>query len=82
MLLICFFLFLAIQCEPPTEISNGAIQIPNEIVVGSAIHYTCNPGYKMVGPNSLTCSPNGQYDALPPSCEGKSILSTETLAKE
>lgn len=53
------------------EISNGVMQIPKEIIVGSEVRYKCNPGYKMVGPKALTCSANGQYDALPPSCERK-----------
>lgn len=61
--------FSAIQCEPPTEISNGVVQVPKEIVVGSLVQYTCNPGFGMMGPKTLTCSANGQYDALPPSCE-------------
>lgn len=65
------FSFSAIQCEPPVEISNGALQVPKEIVVGSVVQYTCNPGYKMIGPNILTCSANGQFDALPPACERK-----------
>lgn len=63
----------AIQCEPPIEIRNGVVQIPKEIIVGASVTYICNDGYKLVGPNTLTCSPNGQYDGLPPSCEGKMV---------
>lgn len=65
------FFIAAIQCEPPAEILNGVLKIPKEIIVGAVVTYTCNVGYKLIGPNSLTCSANGQYDALPPSCERK-----------
>lgn len=60
------------MCEPPTEIPNGVIENPNnETLFGSTVEYECKTGYKLVGPKVLTCLANGQYDALPPTCQGK-----------
>lgn len=74
---VYLFLFVvtAIQCEPPIEIAHGVMQIPTDTLYGSEVKYTCNVGFKMLGPNKITCLANGQYDSLPPSCERKFILS-------
>ncbi|XP_018571372.1 uncharacterized protein LOC108911033 [Anoplophora glabripennis] len=71
-----------VQCEPPTEIANGALEMPsNDTIFGSIVHYVCNAGYRLVGPNNVTCLANGQYDALPPTCqeEPTTPLVTEIL---
>lgn len=63
--------YLAIQCEPPAEIINGLFNITEtEIVFGTTIQYTCNSGFKLFGPSQITCTSNGQYDHLPPHCQG------------
>ncbi|CAH1170006.1 unnamed protein product [Phaedon cochleariae] len=59
-----------IQCEVPNEIANGIIRMPNDTFYGSVIEFSCNMGYKLIGPNTITCLANGQYDSLPPTCEG------------
>jgi hypothetical protein len=68
-----FFLISAIQCEPPREIENGKYESStNETTFGSVIQYTCKFGYRLIGPKSINCLANGQYDALPPKCQGTS----------
>lgn len=68
-----------VQCEPPLEITNGILQLPNnDTYYGSTVNYICNPGYKLVGPNKITCMANGQYDSFPPSCEEDPALTSTT----
>nr|CAH7713270.1 unnamed protein product [Callosobruchus chinensis] len=68
-----------IHCEAPLEITNGITRTPNETVYGSVVQYNCNSGYRLVGPSTITCMANGQYDALPPTCEPEmSTTNTET----
>ncbi|XP_049819681.1 sushi, von Willebrand factor type A, EGF and pentraxin domain-containing protein 1 isoform X2 [Aethina tumida] len=68
-----------ILCEPPTEIPNGVIENPNnETLFGSTVEYECKTGYKLVGPKVLTCLANGQYDALPPTCQEEVTTTTTT----
>ncbi|KAJ8962939.1 hypothetical protein NQ314_005656 [Rhamnusium bicolor] len=71
-----------IYCEPPSEILNGMMEIPsNDTIFGSVIHYTCKSGFILIGPNTITCLANGQYDALPPTCQEEAttpVIVTET----
>lgn len=74
--LIILLYFPAVQCEPPSEIANGVLEIPsNDTMFGSIVFYTCSTGYKLVGPKNITCLANGQYDALPPTCQGDYMIS-------
>ena len=36
--------------------------------VGTKLSWTCSAGYKMIGPNLITCLPNGEWDVEAPSC--------------
>ncbi|XP_044269189.1 uncharacterized protein LOC123014242 isoform X1 [Tribolium madens] len=66
-----------VQCEPPLEIENGKFESPtNETLFGSVIEYKCKFGYKLIGPKTITCLANGQYDALPPKCQAEALAST------
>ncbi|KAJ8924654.1 hypothetical protein NQ315_000805, partial [Exocentrus adspersus] len=63
-----------VQCEPPMEVLNGVLEIPsNDTMFGSVVYYSCNIGYKLIGPKNITCLANGQYDALPPTCQEELI---------
>ncbi|CAH0548073.1 unnamed protein product [Brassicogethes aeneus] len=69
-----------IMCEPPVEIPHGVMETTNnnETMFGTTVEYTCKPGFNLVGPKTLTCLGNGQYDALPPTC--KEDVTTTTTA--
>ncbi|XP_074031901.1 uncharacterized protein isoform X2 [Leptinotarsa decemlineata] len=67
----------AIQCEPPAnQITNGIMRIPNDTLHGSVIEFSCHLGYKLIGPDTITCLSNGQYDYPPPTCQE---IATTTL---
>ncbi|XP_017779814.1 PREDICTED: uncharacterized protein LOC108565063 isoform X2 [Nicrophorus vespilloides] len=69
----------AITCRPPVEITNGSIKISNSaFIFGTIIEYSCNPGFKLIGSNVLTCLENGQYDVVPPTCQEEIITTTPT----
>lgn len=68
-----FMFYLAIHCETPSSIANGIFttsSLTNSTVFGTVVEYTCNKGYKILGPNEITCLPNGQYNRVPPVCQG------------
>ncbi|KAF7263969.1 hypothetical protein GWI33_000807 [Rhynchophorus ferrugineus] len=68
-----------VQCEYPFEVENGFIDVPNnDTSYGSVISYDCSPGYRLLGPNKLTCMANGQYDSVPPVCEEDPALTSTT----
>lgn len=62
----------AVECAPPVQIQNGFVEATsNNTVFGTKVKYTCESGFKIIGPSVLTCLASGQYDAVPPSCIGK-----------
>lgn len=64
--------FSAVECAPPLQIQNGFLEATsNSTVFGTKVKYTCESGFKILGPSVLTCLASGQYDAVPPSCIGE-----------
>lgn len=67
----CFNFHVAVRCSPPGDIANGGFTVSNkELIFGTIVEYSCKNGYKMVGSRTLTCLANGQYDVVPPVCQG------------
>ncbi|GLV45530.1 uncharacterized protein CBL_02550 [Carabus blaptoides fortunei] len=77
----------AIHCEVPSNIANGRFtttSLLNSTIFGTLVEYTCNTGYKILGPKEITCLPNGQYNSLPPVCQEDpttSVTTPVTIAK-
>lgn len=40
---------------------------------GAKAEYSCNKGYKLVGPNERTCDRNGQWTGATPNCTRRFI---------
>ncbi|XP_065554657.1 complement receptor type 2-like isoform X1 [Lathamus discolor] len=63
-----------IPCEPPPDIPNGKHtgKLLDEFLFGTAVTYTCNPGYPLHGEPSIYCTTldgqNGVWSGPPPSC--------------
>ncbi|KAI8484967.1 hypothetical protein Bbelb_373740, partial [Branchiostoma belcheri] len=51
------------QCPILTEPTNGTMSGENVLT------FTCNTGYNLVGPSTLTCLEDGTWDGSPPTCE-------------
>nr|XP_055090344.1 complement decay-accelerating factor isoform X4 [Symphalangus syndactylus] len=47
------------SCPNPGEIPNGQISVPNGILFGETIFFSCNTGYKLLGPTSSLCLTSG-----------------------
>ncbi|XP_012362215.1 complement decay-accelerating factor isoform X2 [Nomascus leucogenys] len=47
------------SCPNPGEIPNGQISVPNGILFGETIFFSCNTGYKLLGPTSSFCLTSG-----------------------
>ncbi|KAG9277021.1 complement factor H-like [Astyanax mexicanus] len=62
---------LLITCDKPTEILNGMItkrpdsELPK---MDDVIEYTCNPGFKLIGKQSILCQDDSEYNSVPPVC--------------
>ncbi|XP_078404682.1 eosinophil peroxidase-like [Cetorhinus maximus] len=39
----------------------------------SSVRYTCEPGFKLVGGDTITCLSNGQWDITPPTCTDAAV---------
>lgn len=56
-----------IECPKPKEISNGQFSHTN-LHSGQTITYSCDPGFRLEGPKTLTCLETGEWDVDVPSC--------------
>ncbi|XP_078665151.1 sushi, von Willebrand factor type A, EGF and pentraxin domain-containing protein 1-like [Branchiostoma floridae x Branchiostoma belcheri] len=56
----------ATKCPALSHLTNGFIG-GNESY-GDVVNFTCDPGYKLVGPSSLTCLPDGTWNGNSPTC--------------
>ncbi|CAG5134438.1 unnamed protein product, partial [Candidula unifasciata] len=54
---------------PPLSIPNGQLVSPKpDYVYTDIVSYSCDFGYELNGPNSLTCLETGYFDLPPPDC--------------
>ncbi|XP_016076072.1 PREDICTED: complement decay-accelerating factor [Miniopterus natalensis] len=63
------------SCPDPGKIINGQVIIKTDILFGSSITFSCNPGYKLVGTAISYCLRKGTdigWSAPLPECKGKS----------
>uniref|UniRef100_A0A3B5MNW4 Sushi domain-containing protein n=1 Tax=Xiphophorus couchianus TaxID=32473 RepID=A0A3B5MNW4_9TELE len=77
-----------VTCSKPTEVENGehSWSSDNKPEYQQTIHFTCKPGYTMLGNQSIQCTKNGKYDSEPPQCIGKFLcfisgFTEDSLAK-
>ncbi|XP_028910838.1 sushi, von Willebrand factor type A, EGF and pentraxin domain-containing protein 1 isoform X8 [Ornithorhynchus anatinus] len=56
-----------IECPKPRKILNGKYSYTN-LHYGQTITYSCDRGYRLVGPNVLVCLETGDWDVVIPSC--------------
>lgn len=46
----------------------------SKYLVDHEVHFTCDPGFQLVGPSSVVCLPNGTWTGEQPHCRGWSLL--------
>ncbi|XP_039086000.1 complement receptor type 2 [Hyaena hyaena] len=58
-------------CQPPFGLQHGRHTGGSRdlFVSGMTVHYTCDPGYLLVGNKSIHCMPSGNWSPSAPRCE-------------
>ena len=59
-----------VSCGPPPSVYNGSPGTVTSGIVGEMVTYSCNHGYILLGPVTVTCLSTGQWSTLP-SCESE-----------
>lgn len=60
-------------CGDPGVPVHG-IRLGEEFTVGSAVRFSCEPGYTLKGSPERTCLNNGTWLGTQPECQGESFL--------
>uniref|UniRef100_A0A0P6K8T2 Fibulin-7 isoform 1 n=1 Tax=Heterocephalus glaber TaxID=10181 RepID=A0A0P6K8T2_HETGA len=53
---------------PPLNAPPDGRKFGSKYLVDHEVHFTCNPGFWLVGPSSIACLPNGTWTAERPRC--------------
>ncbi|XP_013929689.1 PREDICTED: complement receptor type 2-like [Thamnophis sirtalis] len=66
-----------VQCPPPPDIQNGMHNNQKTGIFPSGIFvkYTCNPGYALIGEETLNCTNAGKWSSPAPNCEARHLSS-------
>ncbi|XP_056610750.1 sushi, von Willebrand factor type A, EGF and pentraxin domain-containing protein 1 isoform X1 [Triplophysa dalaica] len=56
-----------VKCPAPKEIPNGSVGY-SKLQFSQSVTYSCQRGYRLQGPETLTCLENEQWDQEAPSC--------------
>ena len=59
-----------VTCDQPTQLVNDLVGVingsqDNPHIKGQLITYICPPGFVQTGPNTSTCTGNGEWDPDP-----------------
>ncbi|CAG7727446.1 unnamed protein product [Allacma fusca] len=60
---------LPVKCTPPMDHDVHVTFEFNGLSVGSKLTYNCPKGYQMIGERTRSCTLDGSWDSLPPTCE-------------
>uniref|UniRef100_A0A8C2FG33 Sushi domain-containing protein n=1 Tax=Cyprinus carpio TaxID=7962 RepID=A0A8C2FG33_CYPCA len=56
-----------VKCAAPKEIPNGSVRY-FKLQFSQSVTYSCHRGYRLQGPEMLTCLENGQWHQEAPTC--------------
>lgn len=56
-----------IECSAPKQIANGQVSY-TKLQFSHSATYSCRRGYRLQGPETLTCLASGEWDLDPPAC--------------
>ena len=62
----------AVSCPYPRSPSHGSLS-GDDFTFGKKISYNCEPGYKITGSRTRTCTASGTWSGTQPTCTGKSL---------
>ncbi|MEE6474864.1 hypothetical protein FKM82_010521 [Ascaphus truei] len=61
---------------PILEAPENGRKFGSKYLVDHEVHYTCDPGYQLIGPSSRLCQQNGSWTGDPPYCKDVSQCSS------
>jgi len=66
-----------LQCHKLDEVVNGNYRVvPADGGFGSIVHYSCDPGYMLIGQSQRRCQGDRNWSGFAPTCEtDRKILS-------
>ena len=68
----CHFYFAVVTCAPPTKVDNGSFSPDKESYnYGEVVEYSCQTGFKVSEPKSISCSDDGTFKPATPTCTRK-----------
>lgn len=62
-------LVFPVSCPALNALPDGR-KFGSKYLVDHEVHFTCNPGFQLVGPSSVVCLPNGTWTGEQPHCRG------------
>ena len=63
------FFFTVVRCGVLQDPLNGAIDCSDEDKYQSGCKYSCDGGYRLIGPKTRECELNRKWSGETPSCE-------------
>lgn len=60
---------LTVSCPALNAPADGR-KFGSKYLVDHEVHFACNPGFRLVGPSSVVCLPNGTWTGEQPRCRG------------
>jgi len=58
------------KCRELDAVAHGGFRVvPVEGGFGSIVHYTCDPGYMLIGQSQRRCQGNKNWSGYAPTCE-------------
>lgn len=64
-----FTSMLAVYCPALETLSNGK-RFGSKNMVDHEVHFTCDPGFQLIGSSSQVCQSNGSWTGEFPHCKG------------
>lgn len=64
---------LTVSC-PALDAPPDGKKFGSKYLVNHEVHFTCNPGFQLVGPSSVVCLANGTWTGERPHCRGMTLL--------
>lgn len=68
-MLIIYFYYLGIACQPPTAPLNGRVIENSHYLAGDYVEFICFSGHVIVGEPVAICQDNGTWSTPPPLCK-------------
>ena len=65
--------FTAVLCNNPGVPTHGS-RSGDDFTFGKTVSYQCDPGHKITGSSSRTCTASGTWSGIEPTCTGKQYI--------